>query len=568
MQPSNPPDDTQAQELLDAFLRELQAGRKPDRDAVLKQRPDLLSVLDCLTSLENLAPPPQGDIATLAPATPMHVSTGSGQRIGKFAIIRELGRGGMGVVYLAQDTELNRPVALKMILAGSMASDEYLQRFQAEVRASARLDHEGIARVYDSGAFNGLPYLAMQFVEGPSLAQYLRSHHPDSNWSVRCVIQLARTVAYFHSQGIVHRDLKPANILLAHSEISRRKEPGTFDGQNDPSFIPNPSTSPKITDFGVAKLLEEEGAATRSGAIVGTPNYMAPEQARGESRSVGPPADVHALGAILYELLVGQPPFARETSMATLLEVMGSEPVPPRRRKPTIHPDLDAICLKCLEKAPESRFASASELADALERHLRGEDVPQARLSPLQSVSRWLRRNPALASRLAILIGCVLILYSRSAVTGGVQFGKTFAVVSLKHLTLIFAVWISLSWLFQRLLRRSWGETVIPYIWAVVDVGILTAILVLTDSLVSPIDIGFPLLVAASGLWLSESLVWFTFGCAVVGYGGGTILMYVNGFNEQLHRHVIFLAGLLTLSFLVLHFVQRFRALSRYYEGK
>jgi serine/threonine-protein kinase len=430
-----------------------------------------------------------------------------------------------------------------MILAGSMASAEYLQRFQSEVRASARIDHEGIARVYDTGAFNGLPYLAMQYVEGPSLADYLRSHHPEADWSVRCVIQLARTVAYLHSQGIVHRDLKPANILIAQA-------------------------GPKITDFGLAKLLEEDCAATRSGAIVGTPNYMAPEQARGDSRSVGPAADIHALGAILYELLVGQPPFARETSMATLLDVMGSEPVPPRRRKPAIHPDLDAICLKCLEKAPERRFASASELADALERHLRGEDVPQARLNPLQKTSRWFRRNPALASRLAILVVCVLILYSRFALLGGGIYGKKNAGVTLRHLTLIFAVWIGLSWLFQRFLRQSRGLAIVPYVWAVVDVGILTAILLFTDSLVSPIDIGYPLLVAASGLWLRESLVWFTLGCAVAGYGGATVIMYTTGYDQQLHRHVIFLAGLVTLAFLVLHFVQRFRALSRFYDRK
>src|SRR5262249_33501729 len=140
-----------------------------------------------------------------------------GERIGKYAIERELGRGGMGVVYLARDTELNRPVALKMILAGSMAGAEYLQRFQAEVRASAQIDHEGMVRVYDSGEFNGLPVLAMQYVDGPSLAEHLRRHRPTADWAVHCVLRLARTVAYLHSKGVVHRDLKPANILLSFS---------------------------------------------------------------------------------------------------------------------------------------------------------------------------------------------------------------------------------------------------------------------------------------------------------------------------------------------------------------
>jgi serine/threonine-protein kinase len=562
-------DDAATQDLLDAYLRELQAGGSPDRAAILSQRPDLASALDCLEMLERLAPtplePPGDGDPSHAPTMLGRRVAAAGERVGKYAIERELGRGGMGVVYLARDTELDRPVALKMILSGNMAGAEYLRRFQAEVRASAQLDHEGIVRVYDSGEFNGLPFLAMQYVEGPSLADYLRQHRPDADWAVHCVLRLARTVAYLHSKGIVHRDLKPANILLVSGGVVS----GESYQRTTTHDSPLTTHQPKITDFGLAKLLAEETGATRSGVIVGTPSYMAPEQARGESRSVGPAADIYALGAILYELLTGHPPFTGDTALSTLMQVMGNEPLSPRRIKPELHRDLEAICLKCLEKSPERRFASAAELAEALERHLKGEDVPSARLTPGQAISRWVRRNPALASRIAILVICVGILYTKSALRiGSDEYGRLLAKLRLSHLTLIFGGWLGLSWLFQRLLRYARGLAVIPYVWTVADVSILTATLVLTDSLVSPIDIGYPLLIAAAGLWLRPALVWFTLTCTLVAYGGGTLLIWSRGDDEQLHRHVIFLAGLVTMAFLVNHQVQRFRALSRFYEGR
>jgi len=555
--------DDDAQFLLDEYLSALHAGRAPDRAALLARRPDLAAALDCLEMLDRLAPPATApepapsDAATL----PGRSLTMSGERVGKYVIERELGRGGMGVVYLARDTEMNRLVALKMILAGSMAGEEYLRRFQAEVRASAQLDHEGIVRVYDSGEFNGLPYLAMQYIAGPTLSEYLRRYRTDLDLAVRCAIRLARTVAYLHAHQVVHRDLKPANVLLQLAPGSpgdAREFPPASRGLYDV----------KISDFGLAKMLAEDSGATRSGAIMGTPSYMAPEQARGESRSVGPAADVYALGAILYELLTHRPPFVGETSMATLMQVMGSEPISPRRLNPAIHRDLEAVCLKCLEKSPEARFASAAEVADALERHLKGEDVPSARPTPRQMAERWVRRNPALASRLAILVTCALVLLGNTVLGGSRIYSKSFGALKLEHLGLVFAGWLGMSWLFQRLVRRQRGLEIVPYVWAAFDVGILTITLLLTDSLVSPIDIGYPLLIAASGLWLRERLVWFTSACCNLGYFGATLILLSVSHREQVHRHVIFLAGMVTLTFLILHQVRRFTALSRYYEGK
>lgn len=539
------PDDTQAQQLLDAYLEQLHAGGCPDRKVILAARPDLGSAIDCLDALNHLAASPASpdDVPTIA-----HSSLAEpGRRIGKFEIERELGRGGMGVVYLARDVELNRRVALKMILAGNLASADYLQRFQAEVRASAQLDHDGIVRVYDSGEFNGLPFIAMQFIEGPSLSEHLRQQRPERDWTVHCALKLARTVDYLHSKGIVHRDLKPGNILLSG---------GTAE------------CTPKITDFGLAKLLAEDSAATRSGAIVGTPSYMAPEQARGDSRHVGPPADIHALGAILYEMLTGRAPYSGETSLATLLEVLGAEPMPPRKIDPTIPADLEAICLKCLEKNPERRFTSAGQLADSLERFLKGEDVPAARLTSWQRFTRWVRRNPSLAARIAILVACSVILFIRADVSGSDVFSRSFANVKLYHLFMIFGLWLGISWLCQWLVRTNRGAAIVPYVWAAVDVTLLTSILLLTDSLVSPIDVGFPLIIGAAGLWLRERLVWFTAIFTGAAYGVATLIVMRHGYQDQLHRHVIFLAGLVTMGYVVAYQVRRFRALSRYYEGR
>jgi serine/threonine-protein kinase len=230
--------------------------------------------------------------------------------------------------------------------------------------------------------------------------------------------------------------------------------------------------------------------------------------------------------------------------------------------------DLEAICLKCLEKNPERRFAGASELADALDRFLKGEDVPAARLSSHETARRWVRRNPALASRLAILATCVSVLCVTSAISGSFYYSKTLNHIHLGHLSIVFVVWLALSWVFQRFIRRERGIMSVPYVWAIADVAILTTTLVLTDSLLSPIDIGFPLLVAASGLWLRNSLVWFTVACAVIGYALGSAVLLAEGPIDQVHRNVIFIAGLVTLGFLVTNQVNRFRALSRYYEGR
>jgi serine/threonine-protein kinase len=576
---SSIPEDAEAPELLDGYLRDLQAGRLPDRGRILSCRPDLASSLNCLEALEKLAPaspataegvtlPPYPENGSQLPPTSLATSPAQSEFVGKYEIIRELGRGGMGVVYLARDTDLKRMVALKMILAGSMAGEEYRQRFQAEIRAAAKLEHEGIVRIYDTGEFNGLPYLAMQFIDGPSLAECLRTQKFHREDAARCVAHLARTVEYLHSQGIVHRDLKPANVLLErrNAELGMRNE--EQKASSDSAFrIPN-SALAKITDFGVAKILEEDSHATRTGMVVGTPGYMAPEQARGESRSVGPAADVYSLGAILYEMLTGQPPFVGDTPLVVLLQVMSDEPLPPRRLNPKIPRDLEFICLKCLEKSPERRYASAAELAQALESHLKGEILPVSRLTLWEDLTRLVRRMPAVAARVGILFLVIFVLILRAIQSGNDQFSKTFPWIRLHHIVLALGVWIGLSAVFQRMLRTERGNRLVPYLWSFMEVFLLTTLLLVTDSFASPIDIGYPLLIAAAGLWVRERLVWFTTLCAVLGYSIASAVVLIVEAGDNPHRHVIFIIGLALMGYLVTYQVRRFRSLSRYYEGR
>jgi WD40 repeat protein len=306
-----------------------------------------------------------------------------------YELIQELGRGGMGVVYAARQAGLNRTVALKMILSGGHASAQELARFQTEAEAVARLRHPHIVQVYEVGWVDRRPYLALEYVDGGSLAQRLTGTPLPARPAARLVEALARAVHEAHLQGVVHRDLTPANVLLARSAA----------GQGIPRDAEGAVCyQPKITDFGLAKLLVGGGPAlTQSGAALGTPSYMAPEQAAGQARAIGRATDVYALGAILYELLTGRPPFKAETPLETLQLVQAGEPVPPSRLRPKLPRDLATICLKCLEKEPGRRYASAGELAEDLQRWLAGRPIQARPVGVLERGWRWCRRKPGLA---------------------------------------------------------------------------------------------------------------------------------------------------------------------------
>jgi tetratricopeptide (TPR) repeat protein len=363
---------------------------------------------------------PMGERAVVAPTQRLSgVSTtnegwGPGRRFGDYELLEELGRGGMGVIYKARQQGLARLVALKMVLGGQLAGTAEVQRFRLEAEAVAHLDHPHIIPIYEVGVREGFHYFSMKFVEGGSLAQAIGSGQwavdsPDhGRRAAQFLATVAKAVHYAHRHGILHRDLKPANILLSvRSDRLHAVEPGGPD-ESGPY-------EPYVTDFGLAKRVERPGDLTETGAVLGTPSYMAPEQAAGR-KDVSTAADVYGLGAILYELLAGQPPFRGETPLETLANVQEREPDRVRTLNPRVDADLETICLKCLEKDPKRRYGSAEALAQDLERWLAGEPIQARPVGRAERCWRWCRRHPATAGLaaavvLSLLAGTGVALY-------------------------------------------------------------------------------------------------------------------------------------------------------------
>jgi serine/threonine protein kinase len=305
-------------------------------------------------------------------------------RLGDYELLEEVGRGGMGVVYRARQVSLDRIVAVKRLLAGALASPEDVQRFLQEAEAAGRLQHPNIVAVHEAGVHSGQPYFSMDFVEGTSLAAVVRDNPLPAARAAGYVRTLAEAIHYAHGQGLLHRDLKPSNVLIDKDD------------------------RPRITDFGLAKRTAGGPQLTATGAVLGTPGYASPEQVDGKRGPVSPASDVYALGAILYELLTGRPPFQAETPIDTFLLALEREPVEPRRLNPKVPRDLETVCLKCLQKEPHKRYASARDLADDLGRFLKREPVQARRVGLLERQWRWCRRNPVVAGSLAAVLLALL----------------------------------------------------------------------------------------------------------------------------------------------------------------
>jgi WD40 repeat protein len=340
------------------------------------------------------------------PPAPDDLGTAEHVRVPGYEILSELGRGGMGVVYKARQAALGRTVALKMILAGGHTSPDNLARFKDEARAVARLQHPNIVQIHEVGDAGGLPFFSLELCEGGSLEALLDGTPWLPGPAAALVETLARAMDAAHRQHVIHRDLKPANVLLASDVASGGREPPECADAGG-SRPPLAGFVPKIGDFGLAKRLDEAGR-TASGAIVGTPSYMAPEQAAGRRQDIGPTTDVYALGAILYELLTGRPPFKAATALDTVLQVLGEEPVPPRRLNPQVPRDLETICLKCLQKEPGRRYESALALAEDLCRFQASEPIRARPVGALGRALKWARRRPAAAALAAV--GALLLL--------------------------------------------------------------------------------------------------------------------------------------------------------------
>src|SRR6266487_3515665 len=323
---------------------------------------------------------------------------------GDYELLEQIGRGAQGVVFRARQKSLNRTVALKVISLGQWSSKAHLKRFRREAEAAASLDHPSIVPIYEVGERDGSCYFSMKFVEGGQLDEVVRQTPMSIRQAVELIAKVARTVHYAHEHGILHRDIKPGNILL--------------DAKGEPH----------LTDFGLARLVESESSVTQTLDVLGTPSYMAPEQAVGNNAAVSSATDIYGLGAVLYQLLTGQPPFAGGATYETIKLLLDTEPRPPRLLNPKIDRDLSTICLKCLAKDPKRRYSSALALAEDMDRWLKHEPIRARRTGVFTRGKKWVRRNPSIAGMAAMLLALAVPLgvtiwkseFGRQPVTTGI----------------------------------------------------------------------------------------------------------------------------------------------------
>jgi WD40 repeat protein/tRNA A-37 threonylcarbamoyl transferase component Bud32 len=407
-QPSDPSRrEERLREVLVACIEAAEAGQTVDQEAILARYPEFAAELRDFfagrAGLERLAEPLRAgagatgaEPATVGPGESASAGPAVGTRVryfGDYELIEEIGRGGMGVVYKARQVSLNRIVALKMILAGELANDDDVRRFHAEAEAAAKLDHPGIVPVFEVGQHEGQHYFSMAYVEGESLFRRLAQGLPPPREAAEVILKVAEAVAYAHGAGVIHRDLKPANILIDKHD------------------------QPRLTDFGLAKRIHGEpgasaihgepgasapGGLTATGQVLGTPSYMPPEQASGQRGAVGPLADVYSLGAVLYCMLTGRPPFQAANTFDTLMQVLEREPVAPRQLNAAVPRDLETICLKCLQKEPHKRYPSAQDLVADLDRFLNGRPIVAHPVGAWERTVKWARRRPAAAALLLV----------------------------------------------------------------------------------------------------------------------------------------------------------------------
>jgi serine/threonine protein kinase len=373
------------------------------------------------------------------------------RRFGDYELLAEIARGGMGIVYRARQLSLDRVVALKMILGGRLAQADDVTRFRTEAAAAANLSHPNIVAVYEIGAIEGQHFFSMKLIEGQSLAHRLRDGPLPGRTAARYVAQVARALHHAHRHGILHRDVKPSNIMIDADD------------------------QPHITDFGLAKRIGDSGQ-TRTGAVLGTPSYMAPEQASGRIHDLGPGCDVYGLGAVLYEAVTGRPPFRSESPMDTLVKVVDNEPVPPTLLNPKVDRDLETICLKCLEKDPKRRYPSAEALAQDLEHYVNGEEISARSFNVLDRLARTLGRShhaPAFATwSTMIMVIAVIVLVGHSLVFLLYQTGQSATVIfwmKVAQFTAIgYVFWLNRG---SRILPTTPAERLLWTIW----IGYVTA---------------------------------------------------------------------------------------------
>lgn len=408
-----------------------------------------------------------------------------------YHLMDELGRGGMGVVFKARQLSPERIVAVKMILSGQFASAQEIQRFRAEAEAAANLSHAGIVPIYEVGHFEGRHFFSMGYVEGRSLADVIQEGGLSFERIAELVLEIAQAMSHAHSVGIIHRDLKPSNILL--------------DADNHP----------RVTDFGLAKRMDGNSDMTYSGQILGSPGYMAPEQASGRNDLVGEATDIYGLGAILYALLTGKPPFAASNMIDALDQICSMNPVSPRKLNWHVPRALETICLKCMHKTPSARYRSMKDLAADLESFLRHEPIRAKPLGIGERIVYWARRKPGLASQLA----CVILFFIYHAISSYIIHEE----VSAQPWFRVTSVGCALAaatgaWFFQRMYEKPSTRQVAIYGWMTWNFLLLTSLLFLVKGAASPLSLVYLLLTAASATLYEKGLVGYTMSLAAIGY--------------------------------------------------
>ena len=484
--------DLPAGEQRDALLDQLTA----DHPAVRRRVEELLSALEVSEDfLESGATHPASSEhpATLPPRSSSDPPRTDLQslpcRFGDYMLLEKIAQGGMGVVFRARQSGLNRIVAVKTILSGEFAHDSEIERFHLEAEAAGRLQHPGIVPIFDVGCTGGQHYFSMPFIEGESLAARIKEGPLEPLQAARLVQKIASAMQEAHKHGVVHRDLKPGNVL-----IDKRGEP-------------------RITDFGLAKRVEADQQLTTTGMVLGTPGYMPPEQAEGQSTSTA--ADIYSMGAILYATLTGQAPFSGGSQLETILQVLGEEVVPPRKINRNIPRDLETICLKCLEKAPEQRYASAADLRADLERFLAGEPI-LAKQGLHRSVRRWTVREPVLSTHLAATLAMMLLI-----TICWLLLGKTAKDTWLFYAnTLALLIWAGIVFVLQKAQNRWKTKRLVPYGWAAMNPIVLTGVLAVNEPPRGALlSLYFLLLVSCTFFRRQDLVLISTAGC-LVGFTG------------------------------------------------
>ncbi|MFK7778662.1 MAG: serine/threonine-protein kinase [Gimesia sp.] len=543
-------------DVLNKYLNYLQADEQESCHELEAVNPELKKIMTYLDSLERLAPKkeessqrghilgPEDPTQILSHSTPKRPLSDQMIDFGNYELLEEIGRGGMGVVYKARQKDLNRIVALKTILSNQFASVEEVRRFYIEAQAAGRLQHSNIISIHEVGQYLGQHYFTMDYIEGGSLANTSRRTNSGTSavnfYEIASLMQqVAEAVEYLHSREIIHRDLKPSNILI---------------DENGTAYV---------TDFGLAKIFDgphtdSEGEVnTQSGMIVGTPGYMSPEQAAGLLADISARSDIFSLGTILYELLTDVSPFKQKSPLDSLVYVIEGEPPLPQTHNSSIPYQLELICLKCLEKDPDLRYQTARELANDLERFIAGDPVEAQPAGMRQKFQRWFRRQPALASRLSAIflsIGIIQTVYT----TQGVDLNY-----HLKIMT-IFCLWAIVSLFFQWGLDHLKNKEKVRFCWSAADVSLLTGLLVLADSPIGILLIGYPMLIVSSGLFFYVRLVFFTTVLSMLAFS--TLVILRPELVELWQYPVIYGMVLAILGMITAYQIFRVRVLSRYYQ--